>query len=64
MNWQITAYHAGISQISKYVQVLSGMFPKSRKLLQCKRSREIICIKRTLCIAKSRKSFSFVKASI
>lgn len=61
MNWQITTYHPGISQISKCIQVLSGMFPKRGKLLQCMRSREIMCIKRTLCAAKSRETLHLLK---
>lgn len=64
MDWQITTYHTGVSQMSKCVQVLSGTFPKRGMLLQCIKSGEIRHVKRTLGIAKSRKNFAFVKANI
>lgn len=50
-------YHTGISQMSKYVQVLSGTFPKRGTLLQCIRSGDIRHVNRTPCISKSRKNF-------
>lgn len=64
MDWQITPYHTGISQMSKCVQVLSGTLPKRGMLLQYIKSGKIRHIKNPLCIAKSRKNFAFVKANI
>lgn len=64
MDWQSTAYHTGISQMSKCVQVLSGTLPKRGMLLQYIKSGEMRHIKKPLCIAKSRKNFALVKANI